>query len=187
MKSVVISVIGLDCPGVVYAVSDTLSHLKCNIEAVTQTILQRQFAAIFVVTLPDEVQPEEARQAVAKRVATCGMHMTVTANPFEQASNEPAPESEPFVVTVTGPDRLDIIATISRIFAEHNVNIENLKAILPEQNSESCLLVFEVALPLSVDRSAFRRTLLDKGDDLGLLVSIQHRDIFEALHRVSPL
>ena len=48
MSKIVVSVIGLDCPGVVYAVSSTLSALECNIEEVSQTILKNQFAAIFV-------------------------------------------------------------------------------------------------------------------------------------------
>ena len=46
--------------------------------------------------------------------------------------------------------------------------------------------MFEVALPLSLDRSAFRRTLEDKARGMGLRVGMQHRDIFEALHRVEP-
>ena len=187
MKTVVISVIGLDCPGVVYLVSDVLSTLKVNIEAVTQTILQGQFAAIFVVALPDGVAPDSVQKQLARRVAERGMHLTVNVHPFEQGSAFTPPPSEPFVVTVTGPDRLDVISSISRIFAEHDVNIENLKAILPELDDGSCLLVFEVAVPISVDRSAFRRTLLAKAEELGLQLSIQHRDIFEALHRVSPL
>lgn len=48
VSKIVVSVIGLDCPGVVYAVSSTLSALECNIEEVSQTILKNQFAAIFV-------------------------------------------------------------------------------------------------------------------------------------------
>ena len=187
MKTVVISVIGLDCPGVVHLVSDVLSTLKVNIEAVTQTILQGQFAAIFVVALPDGIDRDFVQEQLARRVAERGMHLTVNVHPFEQGSAFIPPASEPFVVTVTGPDRLDIISSISRIFADHEVNIENLKAILPELDDDSCLLVFEVALPVSVDRSAFRRTLLAKAEELGLQLSIQHRNIFEALHRVSPL
>ncbi len=187
MNTVVISVIGLDCPGVVYAISDTLSQFKVNIRAMTQTILQGQFASIFVVTLPDGLDQEELRNSLTARVNERGMHLAVNIHPYEQGNATLPPASEPFVVTVTGPDRLDIISSISKIFAEHNVNIENLTAVLPDENADSCLLVFEIALPMTVNRNAFRRTLLSRGEDLGLLISLQHRDIFEALHRVSPL
>ncbi len=185
MNSVVISVIGLDSPGVVNVVATALSAKKCNIEAVTQTILLGQFAAIFVATLPDGVDMEETRQFIADAIAAKGLHQTVNVRAFEQHDDSHVEPSEPFVVTVTGPDRTDIIAAITLIFKAQNVNIENFKALLPEDNFGQCLLVFEIALPFCVDRSAFRRTLLSKGEDLGLLISIQHRDIFEALHRVS--
>ncbi len=185
MNSVVISVIGLDSPGVVNVVATALSSKKCNIEAITQTVLLGQFAAIFVATLPDDVEMELARQTIEDAIAAKNMHQAVNIRAFEQCSDAHVEDSEPFVVTVTGPDRTDIIAAITLIFRTQNVNIENFKALLPEENFGQCLLVFEIALPFSVDRSAFRRTLLSKGDELGLLVSIQHRDIFEALHRVS--
>ena len=187
MYSVVLSVIGADCPGVIHAASDELSRLECNIEAVTQTILQGQFAAIFIAVLREGLSPEEARAAVARRMVEAGLKMSVNVSPLDVSSKPPLPPSEPFVVTVSGPDKLNIIAAISRIFTEHGTNIENLKAILPDDGNCSCMLVFEVALPLTVDRSAFRRTLLAKGKAMGLDISIQHRDIFEALHRVSPL
>lgn len=185
MNSVVISVIGLDSPGVVSVVAQSLSAMKCNVEAVTQTILQGQFAAIFVATLPDDLDMETARKTIADGIEQKNMHLTVNIREFEQGEHPTHIESEPFVVTVTGPDRTDILSTISFIFAAQNVNIENLTAMLPEDNFGQCLLVFEIALPFTVDRSAFRRTLLAKGEELGLQVSIQHRDIFEALHRVS--
>ena len=93
-------------------------------------------------------------------------------------------ESEPFVVTVYGSDQPDIIAVISGIFASQNVNIENLKAIRVSPGSDECVLVFEVALSLSINRSAFRQMLHAKARSMGLTLSMQHQDIFEAIHRV---
>lgn len=185
MNSVVISVIGLDSPGVVNVVATALSEQNCNIEAVTQTILLGQFAAIFIAGLPEGVEMETVRLAIEEKITAKGMHQTVNMRPFEQPDDLNMEPSEPFVVTVTGPNRPDIIADITHIFKEQNINIENFKALLFEDGSDQCLLVFEIDLPFSVDTTAFRLTLLCKGDELGLLVSIQHRDIFEALHRVS--
>lgn len=58
--------------------------------------------------------------------------------------------------------------------------------IVPGRNGRA-LQVFEVSLPLSIDRSALRRTLEDKAGEMGLRVSMQHRDIFEAVHRVQSI
>ena len=90
------------------------------------------------------------------------------------------------VVTVDGEDRFEIIAAFSKIFADQKVNIENLKALMPEEEKRA-LLVFEISLPMEIDRNALRRTLKDKARTLGLQLSMQHRDIFEALHRVQPV
>ena len=85
-----------------------------------------------------------------------------------------------------GEDRFEIIAAFSKIFADQKVNIENLKALMPEEEKRA-LLVFEISLPMEIDRNALRRTLKDKARTLGLQLSMQHRDIFEALHRVQPV
>ena len=42
VNHIVISVIGRDCPGVVYAIANALSKEKCNIEELSQTILKGQ-------------------------------------------------------------------------------------------------------------------------------------------------
>lgn len=183
MSKIVVSVIGLDCPGVVYAVSSTLSTLECNIEEVSQTILKNQFAAIFVSTKPDSLDNGIIHDAIAKAIENRGMHLSVTIRDFEEGLRNV--ESEPFVVTVDGEDRFEIISAFSKIFADQKVNIENLKALMPEEQKRA-LLVFEIALPMEIDRNALRRTLKDKAHTLGLQLSMQHRDIFEALHRVQP-
>lgn len=188
METAVISVVGLDCPGVVYTVAETLAQAHVNIEAMTQTILQGQFASIFVAALPRGTEQARIKERIEAGIARRKMHLTVHIYPFEQNAAEKKPEeSEPFVITVTGRDRPNVIASISKILFDHAVNIESLKAMLPAEGEDACLLVFEIALPVSVDRNAFRLTLLGKGEELGLRVSIQHRDIFEALHRISTI
>ena len=52
------------------------------------------------------------------------------------------------------------------------------------EDTDECVLVFEVALPLSINRNAFRQMLQAKARNVGLSISIQHQDIFEAIHRV---
>ncbi|MFQ8734815.1 MAG: hypothetical protein ACLSAH_00990 [Bilophila wadsworthia] len=56
---------------------------------------------------------------------------------------------------------------------------------MPEE--EKRLAGIRDLLPMEIDRNALRRTLKDKARTLGLQLSMQHRDIFEALHRVQPV
>lgn len=196
--NIAVSILGPDRPGVVYLVSATLSGLRCNIEEISQTILQGQFAAIFIADMPDDVSQDKVHSTLVKAIAARDMSLSVIVRPLREDDGEEPFESgpsEPFVITVDGEDRLDMVSTFTRIFAEHKVNIENMKAVMPDApesevasaaSARRALLMFEVALPLSLDRSAFRRTLEDKARGMGLRVSMQHRDIFEALHRVEP-
>lgn len=184
MNHIVISVIGRDCPGVVYAIASALSKEKCNIEELSQTILKGQFASIFIISAPNGVTEESIQRVVSQNLAARRMDLTVSARKFELGAFASAEETEPFVISVNGSDQPEIIAMISGIFAEQKVNIENLKAIRVSKNSNECVLVFEVALPLSINRNAFRQMLQAKARSVGLSISIQHQDIFEAIHRV---
>lgn len=184
VNHIVISVIGRDCPGVVYAISSALSKEKCNIEELSQTILKGQFASIFIVSAPEDVNEEDIQRVVSLSLEARNMDLTVAARTFETDTFSCSEETEPFVVTVNGSDRPEIIAMISGVFAEQKVNIENLKAIRVDESSNECVLVFEVALPLSINRNAFRQMLQAKARSMGLAISIQHENIFEAIHRV---
>ncbi len=191
-NKVVVSIIGLDCPGVVYTVADTLSELECTIEEANQTILKNQFAAIVIATLPKGLESGTLQEILYNRITEKSMHLSVTIRPFETGCGNKPQACEPFVITMEGEEpkvtnRLDILTTITRLFASQQINIENMKAIRPEKNPQQCVFVFEVALPLDIDRSAFTQTLRTKAEQLNIQMSIQHRDIFEALHRVSPL
>ena len=184
MNRIVISVIGRDCPGVVYAITSALAKEKCNIEELSQTILKGQFASIFIVSAPESVTDESIQRVVTLSLESRNMDLTVAARNFENDTFTSAEETEPFVVTVNGSDQPEIIAMMSGIFSEHKVNIESLKAIRLGENLEECVLAFEIALPLSINRNAFRQMLTAKARTLGLSVSIQHEAIFQAIHRV---
>ena len=45
-KDILVSIIGLDEPGIVAATAETLTRLGCNIEQMTQTTLRDQFTAV---------------------------------------------------------------------------------------------------------------------------------------------
>lgn len=193
---IAVSILGVDCPGVVHLVSSTLSALRCNIEEISQTILKGQFAAIFIADRPDDLSEDSVHAALVKAIAARDMSLSVIVRPLEEEELFDSGPSEPFVMTVDGEDKLEMVSSFTRILAEHKVNIENMKAVTPDAADPSpsgtatarrALLMFEIALPVSVNRSAFRRTLEDKARAMGLRVSMQHRDIFEALHRVEPV
>lgn len=183
MNRVIVAVIGQDSPGVVYTVSRALSELGCNIEEMSQTTLLGQFASIFLVAKPLALANAALDQALAAAIAARGLSLSLVIRDYQASAPAPV-ASEPFVIAVDGTDRNDIITSFSGIFAEQGINIDQLRAIKPDGERQKALLVFEVSIPVNIDRRALQRTLADRAASLGLAMSMQHRDIFEAVHRV---
>lgn len=134
---------------------------------------------------PVPLDAESLRQALEDGLARAGVDLSVLVRPAVLEQWGAGLACEPFVVTVDGPDRPGLIGSMSRIFGRHGVNIENLKAILGEGGEGHALFVFEVMVPESVDLGRLRRELALEATRLNLRVSVQHRNIFEAIHRVS--
>ena len=58
---------------------------------------------------------------------------------------------------------------------------------MPEEEKRALLVFEHLPCRWKSTATALRRTLKDKARTLGLQLSMQHRDIFEALHRVQPV
>jgi glycine cleavage system transcriptional repressor len=183
MKKLVLSVLGTDRPGIVAAVSRVLFEHGCNIEDVNQTILQTEFAGVFVASVPADLDAETLQGHLQKSVQHMGVQVLV--KDLEAHSHLATPPSEPFVVTTVGPDRLGLVAGITEVMARFGVNITSLKAVfrggdLPHHN----IMIYEVSIPLETDQIAFRHALRQRADELGLDLSLQHRDVFQASQRI---
>lgn len=185
MKRFTASFLGPDRPGVVAAVASLFAENGCNIEAVTQTMLCGEFTAIFIVSADDNYEPSGLEKLLASGLARAGIDLSVTARYATGSEWGEGLACEPFVVTVDGPDGVGLISAMSRVFARHGVNIENLTAILGQIDPGSALFVFEVMVPENVDIGRLRRELALEAKNMNLRVSAQHRDIFEAVHRVN--
>jgi len=184
MNKYIISVLGVDSPGVIAAVSRMLFEHDCNIEDVSQTILQNQFAGIFVATGPDELSHGDLLKALQDNTPGFEIHFHVRT--MEYDDEQPASSScEPFVVTTLGPDRKGLVAEITAVFAAHRVNVAQLRAAFrggddPADN----IMIYEVDIPVDVDRRKFRQALREKGEELHQEISIQHKNIFKAMNRI---
>jgi glycine cleavage system transcriptional repressor len=183
MGKVVIAVLGYDRPGIIATVSKVLYEQGCNIEDVSQTILQTEFVGIFIATRPPQVSEETILAALREQLAPLGL--LVLLKPMEEAEEWRQPPSEPFVITTVGPDRPGLVAGITEVLALHGVNITHLKAVFRGlQSPQHNVMFYEVDMPLSIDHRSFRFALYERARELGLEASLQHRDIFEQIHRV---
>jgi glycine cleavage system transcriptional repressor len=184
MNKAILSILGRDRPGIVASVAGALTGLNCNIENVSQTMIQREFAGIFIVTMPEEITADDLHREVDSRLSVLGLH--VYTKPCEGGEDEcVAEDREPFVITTKGPDRKGLVVGISEVIARHGVNITNLQAVFkggsdPGDN----IMIYEVDVPVATDQQALATELRDKAESLHLEISIQHRNIFEAINRI---
>ena len=86
------------------------------------------------------------------------------------------------IVSVIGMDKPGIVAGVSTVLANHSVNITDI--------SQSYAQEFFTMI-MVVDFESSSSTLKDVDEDLkkigekiGVFVSIQHEDVFKAMHRI---
>jgi glycine cleavage system transcriptional repressor len=165
-----------------HAVSAALSRLSCNISEVSQTILRSECAAIVLATLPEGLALDELKRSLDTELAPFGG--TFSLKELPETAGTRTGVVQPYVITISGRDRLGLIAEMTGVISGFGVSIGNLKAICRPDEPDRVIIVFEVDLPAAVDLAAFQQGVARKGGELDMDVSVQHRDIFEAIHRL---
>jgi ACT domain-containing protein len=90
--------------------------------------------------------------------------------------------SQRVVITVVGKDKVGIIAGVSNILAEENVNILDISQTILQEFFTMIMLV-DIANSKS-DFSTLKEKLASKGKEIGVKISAQHEDIFSFMHRI---
>ena len=184
MEKVIISVLAQDRPGILAAISRNLFIKNCNIENVSQTSLQSEFAGIFIVSKPKSLSTDALRSHLNSALAPSGLHVHVKDLTLKGDATASIP-SEPFVITSRGPDQKGLVAEITEVIARYGVNITNMQALFKGgQAPEDNIMIYEVDVPIDIDQQALHRDLKETVRKLNLDINIQHRNIFEAINRI---
>ncbi|MGO9380254.1 MAG: glycine cleavage system protein R [Dissulfurispiraceae bacterium] len=183
MKKIVVFVLGPDRPGIIATISKILFEQGCNLEDVSQTILQREFMGIFIVSMESKGSEAEVLSALQAQLKPSGLFVHL--RPMEGSTIVQQPPGESFIITTVGPDRPGLVAGITDVLAHYKVNITNLKAVAKEdQHGQNYVMIYEVDIPPATDHHSFRIALYDRARKLSLDINLQHREIFEQIHRV---
>lgn len=86
------------------------------------------------------------------------------------------------IVTVIGVDQVGIIAKISTILMEHNVNIVDLSQNVLD-NMFTMTMIVDIE-KISASFEALNDTLQENAKKLGLEIRLQRQEIFTAMHRI---
>lgn len=86
------------------------------------------------------------------------------------------------VITIVGQDRVGIIAMVSNILAEKNVNILNINQNIVDGFFNMVMIADMTAGKISL--KDLQQLLRAKGEEINLDIKVQHEDIFQIMHRI---
>lgn len=85
------------------------------------------------------------------------------------------------IVSVVGKDQVGIIAKVTAILAENKINILDISQTILQDFFTMMMLVDVTDYQ---DLESLQKQLSEIGDSLGMNISIQLEEIFQAMHRV---
>lgn len=86
------------------------------------------------------------------------------------------------IVSVFAKDAKGIIAYITTLLAEKDINILDISQTLMQEYFTMIMLVDLTQCPMPFDELA--ALLREKGEERALAVNIQRQDIFDSMHRI---
>ncbi|MBR6905925.1 MAG: ACT domain-containing protein [Selenomonadaceae bacterium] len=86
------------------------------------------------------------------------------------------------VVTVVGKDRVGIIAMVTRILADNNVNILSINQNIMDGFFNMILLA--EAAESKIKLVDLQKVLREQGEEIGVEIKAQHQDIFNVMHNI---
>ncbi len=86
------------------------------------------------------------------------------------------------IVTVVGRDKTGIIARVSNLLYEHNVNIVDISQTIMGEIFVMTAMVDTKNCDVTFDE--LKNALEEVGKSIGVQASIQHEDLFNSMHRI---
>ncbi len=86
------------------------------------------------------------------------------------------------IITVSGVDKVGIVAKVSAVLAEYEVNIEDIKQTLMQGH-------FVMFMLCDIEKSNFsfkeiKEALTQTGEELGMEIWVQRKEIFDNMHNI---
>lgn len=86
------------------------------------------------------------------------------------------------IITVVGTDKVGIIAKVCNYLADNQINILDISQTIVQGYFNMMMIVN--AEESAKDLAAISKELNTLGEDIGVLIRVQHEDIFNKMHRI---
>jgi glycine cleavage system transcriptional repressor len=169
-RSLAVTVLGHDRPGIIADVTGVLAELGGNLEDSSMTLLRGHFAWTLVVAADADPAEIEAR---LRHLTDEGLVVSVLPVPDADAGRT---AGSPWLLTVHGADRPGIVSGLTGVVAAAGGNITDLTTRL---GTGLYLLVAEVALPSDADVEALQGRIAAAAAELGVHATLQPADVDE--------
>ena len=150
MKKILITISGKDKPGIIAKVSGVLFARGCNLEDISMTLLEGQFAMMMTACLPSPlavVRVAQGLELLGNDPWSMECHVTELKGKTPRGKKH-AQGSLPYMVTAFGKDRSGIVYEVSRALAGLRVNITDLDSrILGKGAKTTYAMLLEVDVP----------------------------------------
>ena len=86
------------------------------------------------------------------------------------------------VIAVVGRDTVGVVAKVSGVCSELNINIEDVtQSIMQEM---FCMIMLVNLEKCNVSHDAMRARFAKAGEEMGMQVNITRQEVFDAMHRI---
>jgi len=179
----VISIMSRDRVGIIHEVSKVLSELGGNIADVRQSVLCGYFTMILLSSFPSGVTKRAIQRKLAEVDANSETVIESAVKKVEEdVINAFSPEPEnAYVLTATGTDQVGLVAKVTYLCVQHNINILYLSTTVSD-GAYVMILVLDMDHCDSV--SAVRDDVQKLAHETGLKLVLQHYDIFRAVNEI---
>ncbi len=87
------------------------------------------------------------------------------------------------VITVLGEDRVGIVARVSTLLADNQINIEDITQKILKGNIFAMIMLVDMKNS-KVDLAELKKLLDKKGEELGMKISAYDLNLFNYMHRI---
>ncbi len=172
-----LTVIARDRVGIVASIAEVLYEKGISIEDSVSTLLGDQFTMTLIISSEKNYGVLELKKAFAK--ARKELELSVSLRRIEKEETITKEPENLYSVSVYGKDRIGIVYTVSKAFAENGVNILDLRTRLTKSEKPMYVMIMEIDLPKGMSEERLNEILYEACEKIGVDYSIRKIETYE--------
>ena len=172
-----LTVIARDRVGIVASIAEVLYERGISIEDSVSTLLGDQFTMTLIISSEKNYGVIELKKAFAK--ARKELELSVSLRRIEKEETITREPENLYSVSVYGKDRIGIVYTVSKAFAENGVNILDLRTRLTKAEKPMYVMIMEVDLPKDMSEERLNEILAQACEKIGVDYSVRKIETYE--------